>query len=136
MIVLDALATIALLLNEDNFLAGSEQLIDLVEEAIVVPSHWAAEIGNALVINVRRGRLEQTEGELMTERLSALGIGLEPPHSFLEFALIAHQEIECGLTYYDAAYVRTAQLRQASLFTFDWNMRAAASRLNISLLPV
>jgi predicted nucleic acid-binding protein len=135
LIVIDASAAIALLLNEDHLLAGSEQLTTLVGETVIAPSHWAAEVGNALVINVRRHRLDPAALEQMIVRLEMLGIHIEPAPSFSEIAILARQSIECGLTYYDAAYVEIARARRASLFTFDRKMRAAASRLNVPLLP-
>lgn len=135
MIVIDASATIALLLNEDDELAKTERLFALINEPTVASSHWAAEVGNALVINVRRRRLDSTQFDQMTERLSTLGITVEPPPSFPEIAVIAHQAIETGLTYYDVAYVHKALVKQASLFTFDRRMREAAMRLNIPVLP-
>ena len=135
MIVIDASATIALLLNEDNELAEAEQLLALINEPTVAPSHWVAEVSNALVINVRRRRLDPMQFDQMTERLRTLGITIDPPPSFPEIATIAHQAIEAELTYYDAAYVHKALIKQASLFTFDRRMREAAMRLKIPVLP-
>ena len=135
MIVIDASATIALLLNEDAVLEPNTQIAALAEETVIAPSHWAAEVGNALVINVRRRRLEATQLDLMIDRLETLGIKPEPPPSFAELAAIARQAIKLGLTYYDAAYVHKAQSRHATLFTFDRRMREVGMRLNIPVMP-
>ena len=135
MIVIDASATLALLLNEDNALAAAEAFTTLTEQTVVAPNHWSAEVGNALVINVRRGRLDPRQIRYMLDRLSTLGIQLEPSPSFADIASIADRATALNLTYYDAAYVHSAQSHQASLFTFDRGMREAANRLKIPLLP-
>lgn len=133
--MIDASATIALLLNEDSELATIDRLAGLISGPVIAPSHWAAEVGNALVINVRRRRLDPQQFAPMIDRLANLGIELAPPPSFGEIALIARQAHEAGLTYYDSAYVHLALTRQASLFTFDREMRHVAAQMNIPVLP-
>ena len=133
MIVIDASATVALLLNESGVLSTSDRLKELNEEPLIVPSHWAAEVGNALVINVRRRRIEASDIEGIIDRLLRLGVQIESAPSFSDMATIARQAAEIGLTYYDAAYVHTAQTQQARLLTLDERMRNAAARLDIPL---
>jgi len=133
LIVIDASATIALLLNENDALSIGDHLYRLSEEQLIAPSHWPAEVGNSLVINVRRGRLDASEIDEMTERLDRFGIQPDSAPSFEEIAAIAHRATSSGLTYYDAAYVHTAQTRQAMLLTLDQKMRRAATELNIPL---
>ena len=135
MIVIDASAAIALLLTEDSKLASVDQLLALAVEPLVAPSHWAAEVGNALVINVRRRRLEPAQFALMIGRLAALGIEIAPPPSYAEIAMNAQYAIETGLTYYDSAYIQMAMTKQAALFTLDGKMREVAARVNIPVLP-
>jgi predicted nucleic acid-binding protein len=135
LIVIDASATIALILNEDAAATSEQTFRRLVADDVVVPNHWIAEIGNALVSNVRRGRLDRRQFEFVTTTLEQLEINVEPPPTFSELIAIAEGAIDSGLTYYDAAYVDKARSYQAPLFTFDRKMRAAASRLSIPLLP-
>ncbi len=135
MIVIDASATIALLLNEDAAFGYGERIFTLPDEPLIAPCHWAAEVGNALVMNVRRGRLDTAQFDRIMTQLDRLKVKLEPPPRSTEMAAIAFQAVKTGLTYYDAAYVEKAQSRQASLFTFDQKMRDAASRFDIPLLP-
>ena len=133
MIVIDASATIALLLNENDVLSAGDRLDRLSEELLVAPSHWAAEVGNSLVVNARRGRLDALDIGEMTERLKRFGIEPDPTPGFEDMVAIAHRALVSGLTYYDAAYVHTAQTRQAMLLTLDQKMRKAAAALNIPL---
>jgi predicted nucleic acid-binding protein len=135
LIVIDASAAIALVLNEDSAAATVENFRTLAKDNVIAPSHWAAEIGNALVTNVRRRRLERRQLEFVTAQLEELKIQIEPPPTYIEMASIAEMAIESGLTYYDAAYVGKARSYPASLFTFDQKMRDAATRLNIPVLP-
>jgi predicted nucleic acid-binding protein len=135
LIVIDASATIALILNEDAAAANEQTFRRLVGNDVVVPNHWIAEVGNALVTNVRRQRLNRGQFQFITTTLERMEIRVEPPPTFGEMIAVAEQAIGLGLTYYDAAYVEKAQSGQGSLFTFDEKMRRAALRLNIPLLP-
>ena len=135
MIVIDASATIALLLNEDNKFVDLDALSGLADETLAAPSHWTAEVGNALVNNVRRRRLERIEIPWFIQRLERLGIEVAPAPSLAETALIADQAVELGLTFYDAAYVHMALTGQASLFTLDGKMRDVAAGVSIPILP-
>jgi predicted nucleic acid-binding protein len=135
LIVIDASATIALILNEDAAATSEQTFRKLAGDDVVVPNHWIAEVGNALVTNVRRHRLDRRQFEFITTTLEQMKIRVEPPPSFGEMIAVAVRAIDLGLTYCDAAYVDKARSRQASLFTFDEQMRQVATRLNIPLLP-
>lgn len=136
MIVIDASAAIALVLNEDTAAATVDNFRTLARDNVIAPSHWAAEVGNALVMNVRRRRLDRGQLEFAASQLEKLLIRIEPPPTFVEMTSIAETAIDSGLTYYDAAYVDKARSRQAALFTFDRKMRDAAQRLDIPVLPL
>jgi len=135
LIVIDASATVALLLNEDRAFEGGERLSVLVDEPMTAPSHWPAEVGNALVTNLRRGRLNLDQLGEMADQLARLEIRIDPPPTIAEMAEIARRADEWKLTYYDAAYLQAAQFNDASLFTFDAQMRVIAAQLDIPLLP-
>jgi predicted nucleic acid-binding protein len=135
LIVIDASATVALLLDEDAKFPKIGLLSELAEDLFAAPSHWAVEVGNALVSNVRRRRLARDEIPWFMQRIERLAVDVLPPPSFAETAIIADQALELGLTFYDAGYIRVALTRDASLLTLDDQMRHAAERLNIPLLP-
>ena len=61
MIVVDASLMVAWLLEEPNLTPtlGLDQVFE--REALVVPPHWWAEIGNAFVVNMRRGRIPRDQ---------------------------------------------------------------------------
>ena len=135
MIVIDASAAIALVLNEDTGDLTLGNLQALANDTVIAPSHWAAEVGSSLVTNMRRKRLDPRQLSSVIAQLEGLEVTIEAPPALPQMTSIADIAMNLGLTYYDAAYVHTAHARQASLFTFDRKMRDAASRLNISILP-
>jgi predicted nucleic acid-binding protein len=135
LIVIDASATVALILNEDAAATNEQTFRKLGADEVLVPSHWIAEVGNALIINIRRQRLNRGQFEFVTATLEQMKIRVEPPPTYGEMIGIVEQASNLGLTYYDAAYVEKARAYEASLFTFDEKMRQVATRLNISLLP-
>ena len=135
MIVIDASATVALLLNEDRAFENSDRLFAIADEPVIAPSHWPAEVGNALVTNLRRGRLTHDQLAIMADQLERLEIRVDRPPTIAEMAEVARRAGEWNLTYYDAAYLQMAQANSASLLTLDQQMRLAATRLNIPLLP-
>jgi predicted nucleic acid-binding protein len=135
LIVIDASATVALLLNEDHIFENSERLFDNLDEPVIAPNHWVAEVGNALVINVRRGRVAVDQFAYMVEQLVRLEIRVNATPTYEEMTVIAGHATEWNLTYYDAAYVHAALGSDASLLTLDRKMRLAASQLNVRLLP-
>lgn len=135
MIVIDASAAIALVLNEDTGETKIESISVLASDTVVAPSHWVAEVGNSLVTNVRRKRIDPRHLSAVIAQLEGLEVRIETPPAFQQMMTIAQMAMHLGLTFYDAAYVATAQARQASLFSLDRKMRAAAAGLAIPVLP-
>ncbi|MGO8678830.1 MAG: type II toxin-antitoxin system VapC family toxin [Limisphaerales bacterium] len=92
-----------------------------------VPVHWWLEIGNALLMAERRGRI--------TPREVAQALSLVNALPFEEDEETAEQipvrtfglAREHGLTIYDAAYLELAQRRGAILATFDKQLLTAAA---------
>jgi len=135
LIVLDASLLIAWLLEEDAAMSAPELAEILEHETIVVPAHWSAEVGNALLINLRRGRLPSNRLEMMLDDCSAFEISAEPPISIEKISALARLAAAQNLTFYDAAYVQLALERAIPLGTLDQDMRSAATRLGIRVFP-
>jgi len=135
LIVIDASAAVALLLDEDAKFPNIGSLSELAEDSLAAPSHWPAELGNALVSNVRRRRLARDEIARLMDQIERMGVEILPPPSPAETALIAEQALDLGLTFYDAAYIRLALTSGASLLTLDRQMRDVAEQLEIPMLP-
>jgi predicted nucleic acid-binding protein len=103
-------------------------------QGALVPVHWPLEIANALLMAVRRGRIEAGFRDAALRDLAALPIALDPEtssrawHDTLRLA-DAHR-----LTAYDAAYLELAHRRDLPLATLDSELRAAAPALGVGLL--
>lgn len=135
MIVIDASLMIGWLIDEPEA-NGARYIYDQLDEIpIIVPNHWPVEIGNALVVNIRRKRIAAEALSLVQSRFHALGIVVDAALAISEIAEVARLAAELELTVYDALYVRLARNRDVPLATLDAAMRRAAQRLNIPLLP-
>jgi len=67
--------------------------------------------------------------------LDKLHVRIEPPPHPDEIGPLTQFSVEHDLTAYDAAYVQLALRHQAVLVTLDKDMRRAAQKLTIPLLP-
>ena len=135
MIVLDASLLIAWLLEEDVAVSAPALGEILQDETLVVPAHWSAEIGNALLINLRRGRLPSNRLEMMLDDCEAFEISVQPPTPVEKISALTRLAAAQNLTFYDAAYIQLALERAIPLGTLDRDMRSAAERLGIRLFP-
>jgi predicted nucleic acid-binding protein len=133
--VVDASVMIAWLINEPHLSLDDSIFQLLAERTINVPPHWPAEIANALVVNIRRGRIQQVHLDAFDQRLGSLDLVIHGSPTFDQIKKLVQFAGEQGLTAYDAAYVRLALHCNVTLVTLDSDMRAAAQRLNIPLLP-
>lgn len=133
--VVDASVMIAWLLNEQHLSLGDEIYLLMAERTISVPAHWPTEVGNALAINLRRGRLQPADLSAIDQRLGTLDVVVEPPPAVDLIKTMVTFAAQYGLSVYDAAYVMLARNTGLVLTTVDTDMRAAAQRLNIALLP-
>lgn len=102
---------------------------------IIVPSHWPAEIANALSTNIRRRRIAQSDIDAIVSFLANIQVTVASPMKIDDIGALTSFAVAQGLTAYDAVYVRVALEHGARLATVDVDMRAAAQRLDIPLLP-
>jgi predicted nucleic acid-binding protein len=100
-----------------------------------VPAHWSAEVGNALIVNRRRGRIIDSEFADMLVSIDAFQIATQLPPAIPDFEMIFSFAEAYRLTFYDALYVRLALDMDAALATLDEDMRGAARELNLTLIP-
>ncbi|MBI4275381.1 MAG: type II toxin-antitoxin system VapC family toxin [Rhizobiales bacterium] len=135
MIVLDASIMVAWLLNEPAQASRPQLTSILSQETMLVPAHWSAEIGNALLVNCRRGRITMSEIQIMLEDLATFAISPQPAIETEHFGSIIRFAENHGLTFYDAIYVKLADETGSSLATLDDDMRVAAKNLGVAVLP-
>ena len=134
--VVDASVLIAWLLNEPHLSLDDAIYSQMAERTINVPAHWPAEVGNALAVNMRRGRIRMDQFHAIEQRIACLDVVVAPALSVDRIGSLVRFAANHGLTAYDAAYVLLARDTANTLTTVDDEMRAVAHRLNVPLLPV
>jgi predicted nucleic acid-binding protein len=133
--VLDSSVTLAWLLPDEGS-AAVEQLADRLEQdSARVPSIWALEVGNALLVAQRRGRIKDDELARMIAALDGLPIEVDQEAARPALLTIVAVAKKLGLTTYDAAYVELAHRQGVSLATLDERLRAACTTMQVPVLP-
>jgi predicted nucleic acid-binding protein len=102
-------------------------------DSAVVPALWWFEVRNVLLVNERRGRIDQAGTAEFLADLEGLPIRIDrAPSSDAIFGLArAHR-----LTFYDAAYLELARRLDAPLATLDRALGAAARAADVTVLGV
>lgn len=132
-LVLDASVTLAWAFEDENRAYPDLVLESLAEANAYVPAIWPLEVGNALLVAERRGRLNQAATVQFLTLLWQLPIVVEPerPERMLgEILALARAQ---GLSTYDAAYLHLAMRRGFPLATTDELLRQAAIRAGVPL---
>ena len=132
--VLDSSVALAWVLPDEGNPYADELLERLISEGAVVPPIWPLEIGNVLLIALRRRRIQQEEFETMVERLARLPIEVDTESTDHALAGVILVAARLGLTTYDAAYLDLAQRRNLPLATLDKRLRAACDTAKLKVL--
>lgn len=113
----------------------ADHLLDsLAITTAYVPTHWALEVSNVLVVAERRGRINYAEIVQFLHLLESLNLEVDDEtttRSFHESLALARSE---KLTIYDAAYLELALRLGRPLATFDKALSAAATRVGVALV--
>ena len=121
---------------EDEVTAATEAVGNQVDaDGAIVPASWRLEVGNALLLAERRGRLNKRSVELRLALLSALPISIDAEtdaHAWNDTILLARAE---RLTLHDAAYLELAIRIDGTLATLDRALMRAARHLGIATAP-
>lgn len=132
-LVLDASVVIAWLLGETQ--QAEDCIRQSQREGALAPSFWPYEIANAIAMAARRKRIKPADRAGLLRLMSELDIEYEWPRSLAELSEIDAINRKHGLTAYDAAYLLLAQRRDAVLASLDGDLRAAAKKERVALLP-
>lgn len=114
----------------------TEALLDRLRggEEVIVPAHWPIEVMNALVMAVRRSRIDLDRVMRFASDLSALAIRIQPPHTPAVWNTVIQVATKHRLTIYDAAYLQLAQSTGLPLATLDRDLQKAARVEQVSLM--
>ena len=133
MIVVDASAVSAVLLREQ----GAERIIDALadEEMFLAPALVLYEVGNALAMAARRGRITADEAVSFAEQAAEYPWALETHAGPARTRAVVEFAIRSGLTVYDASFVELARMRGCALVTLDQRLAAVARRAGVEVRP-
>jgi predicted nucleic acid-binding protein len=91
-----------------------------------IPVHWWLEIGNALLMAERRGRISDRQVDHALALVNALPLEEDEDTAEHLSGRVLSLARKHRLTIYDAAYLEVAQRRGATLATFDEALAKAA----------
>ncbi|GJL69828.1 MAG: twitching motility protein PilT [Nitrospirales bacterium] len=133
--VLDSSVALAWVLPDE----ANPQLDDvcdrMADDIALVPPVWPLEIGNVLLIAVKRGRLTARDVSLLITELCALPVEIDATSTerALEETVSLARKYE--ITTYDASYLELAKRRGMPLATLDTKLRQACRLAKITVLP-
>lgn len=120
---------------EDEADKYADSILDMLASAeAVVPSIWALEVVNVLLVGERRNRLKEADTARFVELLRELPISVDnetSDHAMREILSIGREQ---GLSSYDAAYLELAMRHGLALATRDTALRKAAKKSGVKLI--
>ena len=133
--VLDSSVALAWVLPDETNSTLDQLCERLIVDIALVPSVWPLEIGNVLLVAVKRGRLTTKDVRHLITGLRALPLEIDAASTerALEETLALAKKYD--LTTYDASYLELAQRRDMPLATLDTKLRKACLSAKIMLLP-
>ncbi|MFO1070488.1 MAG: type II toxin-antitoxin system VapC family toxin [Geminicoccaceae bacterium] len=133
--VLDTSIAIAWCIEDETSPVLDLLLEDVRDGGATVPQLWPLEIGNVLLKAVRRGRLTPADMAVRLELLQALPISIDDQTAALGLRDIVTLARAESLSTYDAAYLELSMRLGVPLATRDRQLRDAAARNGVQLLP-
>lgn len=115
-----------------------ESDVDHVQDAVskhgaIAPAHWPLEVANALVMAVRRRRIDAGFRDAALRDLATLPVLLDDQTSRRAWHDTLRLADAHGLTVYDAAYLELAGRQGLPLATLDQALRTAARAARVAL---
>lgn len=135
-VVIDASVTVAWSLKDEARPDLDVLLGQVHATGAFAPPIWRYEVANVLVGAARRNRIALTvlDGEMRA--LAALPVEVEGADSqAAHFDRVVALAVRHRLTVYDASYLELALRRAVPLATLDADLRRAAQRENVPLIP-
>jgi predicted nucleic acid-binding protein len=129
--VLDASVSACWAFSDEDHPAADVAFSSLQTEEAVVPALWWFEVRNILVVNERRGRINEQETDFFLRALALFRIRIDRDPEHATVLRIARKQ---GLSVYDAAYLELAYREKLPLATLDRRLAEAAQLMNVPLL--
>lgn len=120
---------------EDEQDAYSEVILEgLGPSGAVVPSVWAFEVANTLLVGERRRRLDKLDASKILAFLGSLPITIDEGSTRRALTSILALAREQNLSAYDAAYLELAMQEGLPLATRDLALKKAAASLGVPVV--
>ena len=101
---------------------------------VYVPILWHLEVGNALLVAVRRKLMTHAQRESAFSLLSKLNVFVDAESPSLAWTDISRLAVEHSLSVYDASYLELAVRKKLPLASRDEPLRRAARDSNVGVL--
>jgi predicted nucleic acid-binding protein len=131
-LVVDASAIVAFVLEEiaDPEASWARRLAN---EGGIAPAHFSAEIANALIVAVRRRRIDEQYRKQRIIDVAKLPIEIEPSLDWDSLERVSGLAQRHRLSVYDAIYLDLARRSGLPLATYDDALAAAAKEAGVAL---
>jgi len=133
MFVLDCSVTMPWVFEDEESAESEAILHRLQTEGAFVPGVWPLEVCNALLVAVRRERLEKRKSERFVAALEDLPITVDDAVCDV-FQVVLPLASQHDLSSYDAAYLELALRKKAPLATLDAGLARAARAAGVEVL--
>lgn len=132
-IVVDASIALAWCFPDETSAYAETVLVGLGGETMLVPAIWELEVANAILVGLRRKRLEMSGVEQFLSLIKQLAPMQDARPVVEHMRDVLPLAAAHGLTAYDAAYLELAVRRHARLATLDGKLSAAARSTGVEL---
>jgi len=136
LLVLDASVALAWAFEDETTRYTEAVLETLSQGKAMVPPIWPMEIGNALVVAERRGRLKEADTVRFLALLRQLPIVVECESVERVFSDVVRLAREQRISVYDASYLDLAMRLGVPLATQDEELRQAAARCGVNIFRI
>ena len=133
-LVLDASVALTWCYPDEHSAFAYKVLDQLEHRQAIVPSLWALEIANALLVGERRHRLTASAVAQFLELLSGLPIDTDAQTARRAFSTTLQLARDHNLSAYDATYLELAMREGLTLATLDTQLKSAARSAGVKLL--
>ena len=129
--VLDCSVTMAWIFPDEASEATARLRESLIDSRAFVPSLWPVEVGGALLVATRRGRVRAEEWPEVFAGIDALPIEIEPVSTVRMWGTTLELANRYSLSVYDAAYLELARRMRLPLATLDRALASAAQATGV-----
>jgi len=131
--VLDCSVTMAWIFDDEDDPLAAAVRDRLDGDVALAPSIWPLEVGNALLVAERRGRVSRAEALRFLEVLSQLPIDVDATEAMVAMDRVLQIARETDLSAYDASYLDLAARLGVPLATLDRRLASGAAHVGVAL---